>query len=189
MKPTGLTGPVPKPAIMPWVSGVYYDGGAQWGLGGPSGVALAADTLYSALLWVPEDGGAIDRIGIVVTATGTATLARLGVHLLGADNRPGPLLFDAGVVDISTTGDKEIAVSRQLPPGELVVPVMIFNGSVSVHIYASPLVAPLGWATAGATTRRVSWSKPATPYGPLADPFPSSPGALQSMPRIQVRAA
>jgi hypothetical protein len=59
----------------------------------------------------------IDRIGVEVTTVGSAgSVTRLGVW---RDNNgvPGLLLLDAGTVDSTTTGLREITISQLLTPG------------------------------------------------------------------------
>jgi hypothetical protein len=67
--------------------------------------------------WRFETSISIDRIAIDVTTGGTVgSVTRLGVY---ADNNgiPGTLLIDAGTVDSTSTGVKELTIALTLAPG------------------------------------------------------------------------
>lgn len=60
----------------------------------------------------------IDRIACEVTAAGTAgSEVRLGAYGSDATLQPTSLLFDAGTIDSTTTGVKEITVAQTIGPG------------------------------------------------------------------------
>lgn len=59
-----------------------------------------------------------DRIGVKVSTAQAGKKVRLGIYEHDADNRwPGALILDAGTVDVSTTGDKEIVIDQELTAG------------------------------------------------------------------------
>lgn len=61
----------------------------------------------------------LDRIGLEVTSAGTAgALIRLGIYEDNGDGIPGALVIDAGTVDATTTGVKEIVISQALARGD-----------------------------------------------------------------------
>ena len=61
----------------------------------------------------------IDRIAIEVTGAGTAgSVCRLGLYS-DDGGKPGALLVDAGTVDTTTTGVKEVTVSQVLSAGRV----------------------------------------------------------------------
>lgn len=98
------------------LAGRYYgtDGGF------PSTNAHALNQLWLSPLWVPHRI-TIDRISVeVTTATATAT-PRLGIYGAASDGQPGALIIDAGTVDGSTTGIKEIT-----PTGTLTIPAGLY---------------------------------------------------------------
>lgn len=76
---------------------------------------LVANRLYYFPMFVP-DATTFTRIGINVT-TGAAGNARLGIYNNTNGVPSGAPLLDAGVVDVSTTGEKEIVISQALPVG------------------------------------------------------------------------
>ena len=66
---------------------------------------------------VGPDGMSIDRIGAVVSTSAATSLMRLGVYEDDGGGQPGNLLVDAGTVDTSTTGLKEIVIAETLTAG------------------------------------------------------------------------
>ena len=77
--------------------------------------AITANRLYYFPFFVP-DATTFTRIGINVT-TGAAGNARLGIYNNSNGIPSGAPLLDAGTVDVSTTGEKEIVISQALPVG------------------------------------------------------------------------
>src|SRR4051812_39435289 len=60
----------------------------------------------------------VARIGVDVTTAGSAgALCRLGIYADNGWGLPGTLLLDAGVVDCTTTGVKELTITQALAPG------------------------------------------------------------------------
>lgn len=102
---------------MLWTPGWYYN--PPGGLG----TTQPAESEGRYELFVVPRAVTVDRIGIHVTTAGTAgAVVRLGIYL---DN--GNLLLDAGTVDATTTGWKEIAIDQALPAG-LVFPIAVVQG-------------------------------------------------------------
>ena len=61
---------------------------------------------------------AIDRIAVSVTGAGSAgSLVRLGIYKQKNNGSELELILDAGTVDSSSTGEKEITISETLSPG------------------------------------------------------------------------
>ena len=61
----------------------------------------------------------VNRIGINVTVASAGQLCHLGIYSSNAEGLPGDLLLDAGFIDCSTTGEKEIVLEQSLKGGEL----------------------------------------------------------------------
>lgn len=61
----------------------------------------------------------VDRIGMTITTAGSAgNFARLGIYASGADGLPtGTPVIDAGTIDTTTAGVKELTVSQVLTAG------------------------------------------------------------------------
>lgn len=79
-------------------------------------ITLGANQLYAVQMQTPAPhSGTGTTVSFNVTQTSSATLARIGAYLNGADNLPGVLLFDASTVAVTTTGDKFISVNTPPP--------------------------------------------------------------------------
>jgi hypothetical protein len=87
--------------------------------GEPAAVAGTAGTGRFSPMWVPPGGATVDRIACQVTVAGSAgAVVRLGIYANGASNDyPGSLILDAGTVDATSTGVKEITISQAIPEG------------------------------------------------------------------------
>jgi hypothetical protein len=176
-------------ALRPWLSGMYYDISAWRSPTSSEGSAgvVALGTLAAVPVIVPE-ALTVDRIAINVSSAAAAgNTARLGIYANGADDRPGALILDAGTVAIDATGVKEITISQALSAGVhwlVLHPQTGFqprgwNGLIRGFPFgASSLVA--------AEFTAVSSSQA---YGALPNPFPSSPSAYTTVPRIALRRA
>lgn len=90
------------------------------------------------------------RIGVYVsTASTSGTDGRLGIFELDSQGLPGNVVVDAGTVDTSTTGTKEITISETLQ-GKYYLGV-VFNSTASLvvaSINTEGLVAWAGFSTA-----------------------------------------
>ena len=64
-------------------------------------------------------GEPFDRIAINVNTLAATALTRLGIYADDGNNGPGTLLLDAGTVDCSTTGDKEITITFTAPKTDI----------------------------------------------------------------------
>lgn len=78
-------------------------------------VALTADLLYHSTVIVPERV-TITRIGCEVTTEAASTSIRLGIYKMSG-GIPTELVLDAGTIDSSTAGEKEITISQTLDAG------------------------------------------------------------------------
>lgn len=100
-----------------WSTGRYYTTTNSVARGT---LALTLDRLFLVPFDVPL-GAKIDRLGCEVSTAIASGVARLGVYRSTADGLPGSLLLDAGTVDCSTTGGKEITLGSalSLPDGRV----------------------------------------------------------------------
>lgn len=64
-----------------------------------------------------ESSVTADRIGVRVNAGVASATIRLGVYASAAGGLPGSLILDAGTIDASTAGFKEIIISQAFSPG------------------------------------------------------------------------
>lgn len=112
---------IAKPSIAPGgavgvqtqVSGYYYASP----VGVTTGTATATLNDWQALpFWVPAAAN-FDRIAVEVTTGIASGVVRLGVVGDTGGMFPGPLVLDAGTVDASSPGLKEITIDLTLNPG------------------------------------------------------------------------
>lgn len=145
----------PTTTITPnWGTGDYVDLNTLIPGSVSAGSALGANQMYATWLLVPPGGGRVTAVQISVTATGTATAARVGFFRHGADGRPSDLILELGsTFDVTGTGDKEVTQSFSLPPG-IIHPVILLNGTCTVHAYGTLNGALYGYTSASSTSRR-----------------------------------
>ena len=87
-----------------------------------TGATIASGTqVKDRLIFTPlfiSSAITIDRIGAEVVSGGVSgTTYRLGVYSSNSNDEPGSLLLDAGTIDTSTTGLKQITISLTLSAG------------------------------------------------------------------------
>lgn len=108
-----------EPMLLPMASGFRKIGsGRYYGPGPhtPSTGANGAGLLMAIPFWVPEAFLA-DRIACEVTTAAASSTVRLGIYDSSLLDQPNAVVLDAGTVDASTTGVKEITISQVLRPG------------------------------------------------------------------------
>lgn len=135
-----------------------------------SSIALAVDTLYG-LAFVVSETETFTRIGIRVVSTGTATLARLGIYN-HVGQTPTTLVLDAGTIDVTGTGDKEITISQRLTQGSYIL-AAVANGTVSfLQSISEPSILThyFGGSDSSTTAKRVI---AAHSFAALPDPYPT----------------
>jgi hypothetical protein len=79
-------------------------------------VALADGTLCAHPFWVGVSQ-AFDKIGTEISAAIAASAVRLGIYADTGRGSPGARVLDAGTVDSSSTGAKELTIATTLQPG------------------------------------------------------------------------
>lgn len=173
------TSPAPR-----WKSGHYFGP-----LGARTTVASTIDREYAVPMWVP--GGLVDRIGVGITGAGGAgAVARLGIRNALADGTPGTLILDAGTVDASSTGDKEITISQALSAGLIFVTLSPQVGTAATYRAVSTPTLPHGDNSLGnavGSTATVGYQAlSVTGALPASFSLASSGGPL---PRVVLRAA
>jgi parallel beta-helix repeat protein len=95
----------------------YMQSGSYYGpLGQTSSGANAAGVLTVAPLFVPRPL-ALDRIATRVTLAAGSSVVRLGIYNDDGTGKPGTLVLDAGTVDSTVSGDKELTIAQNLRPG------------------------------------------------------------------------
>jgi hypothetical protein len=143
-----------------------------------------SNTIYALPLTITRRV-TVTRIGMAV-ATGAVGNGRLGIYE-DANGNPGRLVLDAGTVDTSTLGQKEITISQVLRPG-LYWLVLVTNGTVSVTIFGGTDIVPiLGFTSALA--RSLSKTRTFTYAALPADESAQTYAFATSAPVLWVRAA
>jgi len=190
-------------------AGKYPDGAGAWTTlpaGGGSSLGYKVGSYYAAqpagigtvglnandVKAQPYDDHplSIDRIGIEVTTALAASTGRLYVWAMATDGTPGAVLLDAGQIDTSTTGFKEIVVATTaLPSGRVFVG--LWNGTAGYVVYRSndpSFTTPQGMpvATTGVVLMN-SWVK--TNVTTNVSPFPTTAVTAAATPRILLRGA
>lgn len=98
-----------------------------------------------------------DRIRVEVTSAGSAgSVHRLGIYGSGADGAPDALVLDAGTVDTTTTGLKDITISQALPPGIYWIAV-VQQGSPTTTATLRTVTESLLAPNSGAATAAAGW--------------------------------
>jgi len=103
--------------------------------------------------WAPKSFS-ISRIALyVATAGSSGSVVRIGAYS-DDDGIPGTLLFDAGTVDSTTTGEKEITTTQTLPAGRFWLAAVVqgsaatlarIYGTISTQAWnTNAMLAPLG---------------------------------------------
>lgn len=101
-------------------------------------------------------GGSFDRIaGNVVVAGAAGCVVRLGAYASAASGSPATLLFDAGVVDATSSGVKEIVIAQSLAAGVVwladVVQITAANLQMTGGVSGSTAHYPMAYASGSLT--------------------------------------
>ena len=124
-----------------YVTGRYYPGFYFYQSGTN---AFAADTIYGHTFLI-ADAVTLTGITINVTATGTASNARIGIYNM-ENGIPTTLVADSGTLDVSTTGVKEAVISETLDPGAYCM-CAVMDGTVTMTRAVNHTSAISGYAT------------------------------------------
>jgi hypothetical protein len=111
-----------------------------------------------------------DRIGLEVTTGAASSTVRLGIYAEDATTGlPGSLLLDAGTIDSTTTGFKELTISQALSPGRywLAAVALVATPTVRVNSGGNALFpgvsqADLATAPVAASVSSISGALPST---------------------------
>jgi hypothetical protein len=132
--------------------------------------AVTASRLYT-IPFLVLTAETFDRIGIYVQ-TGAAGSARLGIYR-DVGSAPGSLLLDAGEIDATDAGAKEIVINQTLQPG-LYWLAINFNstpkvmGPTSVSNLTGMGIDSIGLINAGSSVYYTT-----SAYGALPNPHPA----------------
>lgn len=106
-------GTAPEAPFRQFKSGAYY----TVLVGGNDAAQSPGQSTECAMRFEVGVATTFDRIGVEVTTNAASNVYRLGIRYDSGSGYPGSLLLDAGTVDASTTGAKEITISQVLTPG------------------------------------------------------------------------
>lgn len=169
--------------------GPFLSGGAQ-----TTQSIASANSLRAFPFFVPKTAK-FDRIAIRVTTAGTGTTprARLGIYDDNSNVFPNKLVLDAGEVNVSTTGVKELTIDVTLQTGKLYWLVLIGQDTTSLVVAATAIgdVFPIvGYESDLSGTPLSGWAVTQT-YGALPATYPTgSPISWTlSVPLIALRKA
>lgn len=158
-------------------------------IGGISTDAAETNELRAAPLYWP--GGVIDAIGIAVTTGAATSTVRLGIYADDGTGYPGALILDAGTVNSTTTGHKEIVLSTPilLPAGLYWLVGVAQGGAPTVRSISQSAVFPVGNTTTAGTHNGASYLQ-AGVTGALPAAFTTTVAASNEPSlRVMVRAA
>lgn len=152
--------------------GSFFTGGAQ-----TTQAIATVNSLRAFPFFIPRTAK-FDRISIRVTtaATGPTPRARLGVYEDSGSVYPGKLVLDAGEVNVSATGIKELVIDLTLKSGKLYWLVLLGQDTASLAVGAIPttdaLATFLGWDSTLSGTPPLGYSVTQT-YGALPATYPA----------------
>jgi len=169
--------------------GSFITGAAQT----TQGIA-SANSLRAFPFYLPKTT-TFDRIAVRVTtlATGTTPRLRLGIYEDNGNNYPGKLVLDAGEVDVSTTGVKEVIINTTLQGGKLYWLTLVGQDTTALVVAATAagdVIPVLGYELDLSGTPLSGWAVTQT-YGALPATYPTgSPvGWTLGVPLIALRKA
>lgn len=149
-----------------------------------SNYTLVADRVYSHPIIVVRDI-TIDRMAIQVSA-GAAGSVRLGIYNDGNNLHPGSLLLDAGTIDVSTTGMKELSLVSDQALAKGIYHVAWLS-DVTPQLKADRVdTMLLGVSASVLYNPQCQWYA-AQIYGALPNPFPSATLGDYMMVRVALR--
>jgi hypothetical protein len=174
-----------SPALPPMVNGRYYT--MPGTIQGTSTVNITANRLYAMPMYIPS-AVTVTRIGVKVE-TGATGGARLGIYRGNVALTVAPLVLDAGTVDTSTTGDKEIVISQLLEAGWYWL-VMVGDGAPGIAFHSDNVggVKPVnsnGFSASSLGSDNNANFRSFT-FGMLPDPF-GSLGGVSRAPALWLR--
>lgn len=171
---------------------VFYGLGRQFKTGLYYGPILFSGDLASAVTQDSEYAAAFgvgaattfDRIGLEITTFAASNVVRLGIRH-DAGGYPGAVLLDAGTIDASTNGFKEITISQRLPAGLWWVTATLQGGTGAQIRYRS-LSA---WVGSTLTSTNSSAGFIQTGVSGALGAFTATPASTSIGPKVLLRAA
>lgn len=166
-----------------FASGYYYTF-----LSAPSDTtaSLSIGVGYGGAYFPVSVATTFDRIGVEITTAVASSTVRLGIYNV-VNSLPTTLVLDAGTVDSSTTGAKEITISQTLQPGLYLLLAAPQTGASPVGMRARSggygIPPP---QAAISNSNYTGWT------ASIAGAFPNSPSwsiSQSAQPKVMLRAA
>jgi hypothetical protein len=123
-------------------------------------LVLAASTSFAA-------------IGIWVAGAAATSVVRLGIYNADINGTPTTLVLDAGTVDVSTTGAKQITISRTLAAGNYCLALVAQTAASGSITYVGTPFAQQHANTMSAYTNAIGYSQSS-----VTGALPSTVGTL-----------
>lgn len=136
-----------SPMTPAWQAGRWYGPMATIPIFNYGTAAMVANRHYAVLFYVPV-AKTVDRIGIEVTVAVAASFVRLGIYTMGPDGLPGTMIYNAGTIDSTTIGVKEITISLALASDTWYYLVVSASHAVTTRAHA-PAISFFGQDTPG----------------------------------------
>jgi hypothetical protein len=179
------------PLQLPIQDGRYYP---QLGIVGATDVTATSDFdgLLVAVPFVASQAKTWTRIGIGCGTGDAGIEGRLGIYRAHATTGlPDELVVDAGTVDLSSDGEKEIAISEALSANTLYWLAFCAEASMTATINYANSTTGLVCFFAGLDefdgSGGMTMLRTAHAFGALPDPFPTPEFVTQSPPVIWLR--
>jgi hypothetical protein len=154
---------------------------------GPVNQLFPAGTFLYAPMYLSNDAN-IDRIVIeVATSASEFGNVRLGIYDSNGKGLPGSLIVDAGTVNASTVGIKQVIVD-EIIDGLVWIAVLIQGGAVSLKSFTNTVQAYPSMTTGATSAGRLTLADPNPLYGVLPTVAGGSPtGAPYYPPLVNLR--
>ena len=152
----------------------YYVGVGQ--AGGRSATASLGPNILIAVPFVVGADETFTRIGVEVTTLSSGKAARLGIYNW-ANGVPTTLVLDAGTIDTTTTGLKEVTISQALTRGVYGLAFVCNDATAAFRTPQSAGVTAahyIGESTMGGTVAAACLTRSFT-YAALPTPFGGTP--------------
>jgi len=172
-------------AMLPFISGEYYDQSLYADIANWGATAVTANRLYASPIFVPNDV-TISEVSINVTTGVGSALARVAIYAMGADGRPGALVWQgASTLDVSGTGEKTFtSLSIALDGGTWYYLAVASDSAISMHA-ANGNRTTLGYASHSTTSKQNEYYKTLGSLT-LPDPFGTATGKLGGCHRVSL---
>lgn len=158
--------------------------------GGSTTTLAATDAQMRTAPLLIVEAITIDRITCEVTVLAALSAFRMGIYSDSATRPgyPGALVLDAGTVDTTTTGVKEITISQALSPGLYWLAGVAQGGAPTMRGTGEPYVPLAGYGESSASTAKRCWVQSAV-SGALPNPHSTTLNTGGTAFRILLRQA